>query len=110
MKSLINSAFIFIALISSKLALAGNGMNGLPMIPSQSVPTLSTYGLASLVVAFGIVILSFITSCFITANLVSHFISDEIIYTGVVFSILASLLQAVVVLLYLIVFYGFFNP
>ncbi|MFT5835812.1 MAG: hypothetical protein ACI9RG_000705 [Sulfurimonas sp.] len=60
--------------------------------------------------AFTLIILSFIASCFITVNLVSHFLSNETIYTGIVFSILASLLQAVVILLYLIVFYGFFNP
>ncbi|MBL4796564.1 MAG: hypothetical protein JKY50_04050 [Oleispira sp.] len=60
--------------------------------------------------AFIFVALGFIASCFIMVTLVSKFSSGEIIYSGIVFSILAWLLELIVVGLYLVIFYDFINP
>lgn len=60
--------------------------------------------------AFIFVALGFIASCFIAVTLVSQFSADEIIYSGIFFSILAWLIELVVFGLYFVVFYGFLNP
>ena len=60
--------------------------------------------------AFIFVVSGFIASSFIAIKLVSQFSADEIIYWGIVFSILAWLIELVVFGLYLVVFYGFLNP
>lgn len=60
--------------------------------------------------AFFFVVLGFIASCFITVMLVTQFLSNEAVYSGIVFSILAWLVELIVVGLYLVMFYGLLNP
>lgn len=59
---------------------------------------------------FFFVVLGFVASCFITVTLVSKFSSGEVIYSGIVFSILAWIVELIVVGLYLVIFYDFLNP
>ncbi len=60
--------------------------------------------------AFFFVVLGFIASCFIAISLITQFTAGETIYTGIVFSILAWLIEIIVLVLYRVVFYGLFNP
>ncbi|MEH6443559.1 MAG: hypothetical protein V7784_06645 [Oceanospirillaceae bacterium] len=54
--------------------------------------------------AFIVVIIGLIASCYITVILVSQFLSSEIIYSGVIFSILGCLFEFVAFSFYLVMF------
>lgn len=58
---------------------------------------------------FSIIIVGFIASSSLAIILVTHFLPNEV-YSGVVFSIIAWFLDAIVVGLCLIFFYGVGNP
>ncbi len=53
---------------------------------------------------FMIVVSALIASCYITVKLVSQFIADETIYSGVIFSILGCLLEFIAFAFYIVMF------
>jgi len=61
-------------------------------------------------IAFFFVVLGFIASCAIAFALINQFVSIERNYLGIVFSLLPWGADLLVLGLYLVVFYGFFNP
>jgi hypothetical protein len=58
---------------------------------------------------FHFLILGFIASCFITVSLVTHFLANETVYSGVAFSILALFFELIVLGLYLAIFKEFID-
>jgi hypothetical protein len=60
-------------------------------------------------IAFIFLILGFIASCFITVILVTHFLANETVYSGVAFSILALFFELIVLGLYLAIFKEFID-
>ena len=61
-------------------------------------------------ITFIFVALGFIASCYIAIGLISHFVSADIVYSGILFTVLPWVIELVVLSLYFIVFYGLFNP
>ncbi len=59
---------------------------------------------------FILVVLGFLASSYIAMGLISLFITDEIVYSGIAFTVLPWVIELVVLGLYCIVFYGLFNP
>ncbi|MBW8192890.1 hypothetical protein K0504_17785 [Neiella marina] len=61
--------------------------------------------LALLLVASG-----FVASSYVGVKLISQFVDETIIYSGIIFTVLGWLLGAVPVVIYLMLFKGFLNP
>ncbi len=60
--------------------------------------------------AFTLIALGFLLSCFVTINLFSMFLNKKLFYMGLLFCILAFLLEVAVVCIYLLIFYDVFTP
>ena len=59
---------------------------------------------------FFIVVCAFFASSTLALSLVHHFLLKQNSYVGVVFSLIPWFAAIIVIILYLVVFYGFFNP
>lgn len=53
---------------------------------------------------FVVVVTGLITACYITVTLIVNFIGDDVIYSGIIFSILGFLLELVAFSYYIIMF------
>ena len=59
---------------------------------------------------FVFIVGGFIASCMIAFNLIAHFTMGNTQYLGIVFSLLACLVQFVIIGLYLVLLYDVLNP